>query len=81
MHEKERYQLKKVIKELESIKGRHTELVTVYIPAGYSISDVMNQLRNEQGTAENIKSKSVRKNVVSALERILRQLQLYRQTP
>ncbi|MFH1631266.1 MAG: peptide chain release factor aRF-1, partial [Candidatus Aenigmatarchaeota archaeon] len=47
----------------------------------YSISDVMNQLRNEQGTAENIKSKSVRKNVVSALERILRQLQLYRQTP
>jgi len=81
IHEKEKFQLKKLVKELDSIKGRHTELVTVYVPAGYSVNDIINQLRNEQGTAENIKSKSVRKNVVSALEKIIRQLQLYKQTP
>ncbi len=75
------YKLKKLLKELSSIKGRHTELVTVYIPAGYSISDVSNQLKNEQGTAINIKSKAVRKNVLGALERAIQHLKLYKQTP
>ena len=73
--------LKKLIKQLKSIRGRHTELVTVYIPSGYSLSDVVSQLRTEQGTAENIKSKSVRKNVTTALDKIVRHLQLYRKTP
>jgi len=75
------YKLKKLIKHLGSIKGRHTELVTVYVPSGYSVSEVVNQLRQEQSTAENIKSKSVRKNVTSALEKIMRHLQLYKKTP
>lgn len=73
--------LKKIIKQLKSIRGRHTELVTLYIPSGYSIHDALNQIRQEQSTAENIKSKQVRKNVTGALERIIRHLQLYRQTP
>jgi len=76
-----KYALKKLIKTLENIKGRHTELVTVYIPSGYNIHEVINQLKQEQGTAENIKSKSVRKNVTSALEKIIRHLQLYKKTP
>jgi len=79
--EEKTYRLKKLIKELESTKGRHTQLVTVYVPAGYSISDISNQIKNEQGTAINIKSKGVRKNVVSALERIVQHLKLYKQTP
>src|SRR3972149_1923253 len=73
--------LKKLIKRLGEIRGRHTELVSVYIPAGYSITDVVNQLKDEQGTASNIKSKSTRKNVMTALERIVQKLRLYRQTP
>lgn len=73
--------LKKLIKQLGSIKGRYTELVTVYVPAGYSLHEVSGQLRSEQGTAENIKSKGVRKNVVSSLEKIIRHLQLYSKTP
>lgn len=73
--------LKKIIKQLKSIRGRHTELVTLYIPSGYSIHDAINQIRQEQSTAENIKSKQVRKNVTGALERIIRHLQLYHQTP
>ena len=75
------YKLKKLIKLLEAKKGRHTELVTVYVPVGYSLYEITNQLRQEQGTAENIKSKPVRKNVVSALEKIMRHFQLYKQTP
>jgi peptide chain release factor subunit 1 len=81
MVEENIYKLKKLLSELRSIKGRHTELVTVYIPAGAAIFDTINQLRNEQGTAENIKSKSTRKNVVDALEKILQHLKLYKQTP
>ena len=73
--------LKKIVKHLKSIRGRHTELVSFYIPSGYSIHDAIDQIRQEQSTAENIKSKQVRKNVTGALERIIRHLQLYRQTP
>ncbi|RLI96740.1 MAG: peptide chain release factor 1 [Candidatus Aenigmatarchaeota archaeon] len=75
------YKLKKLIKLLESKKGRHTELVTVYVPSGYSLHEVSNQLKQEQSTASNIKSKPVRKNVMTALEKIMRHLQLYRKTP
>jgi len=79
--ESKKYHLKKLIKTLSAFKGRHTELVTVYIPAGYPIQELINQLRNEQSTAENIKSKSVRKNVTTALDKIIRHLQLYKKTP
>ena len=60
---KGKYKLKKLIKMLGKIKGRHTELVSVYVPVGYSLNEISNQLRQEQGTADNIKSKAVRKNV------------------
>ena len=73
--------LKKLIKQLNSIRGRHTELVTVYVPVGANLHEIINQLRNEQSTAENIKSKPVRKNVVSALDKIIRELQMFRKTP
>src|SRR3990172_10357110 len=79
--EKEKFKLKKLVKYLEKIKGRHTELVTVYVPAGYNLYEMISTLKNEQGTAENIKSKPVRKNVVSALDKIIRQLSFYRKTP
>src|SRR3989338_5459576 len=73
--------LKKLIRQLAAIKGRHTELVTVYIPVGANLHDVATQLRNEQSTAENIKSKPVRKNVTASLDKIIRHMQLYRKTP
>lgn len=79
--EEQLYKLKKLLKELESIKGRHTELVSVYVPSGYSITDIINQIRSEQETAANIKSKTVRKNVMGALEKILQHLKLYKKTP
>ncbi len=73
--------LKKLIKQLAAVKGRHTELVTVYIPVGANLHEVATQLRNEQSTAENIRSKPVRKNVTTALDKIIRQMQFYKKTP
>lgn len=81
MVEEAQFKLKKLLVELEAIRGRHTELVTVYVPAGYAIVEIINQLKNEQGTAENIKSKSTRKNVVDALEKVIQHLKLYKKTP
>lgn len=81
MKMKSKYKLRKLLEQIQSIKGRHTELVTVYIPAGANLHDIVTTLRQEQGTADNIKSKPVRKNVVSALEKIVRHLGFYRKTP
>ena len=34
MEEKEKLQLEELLEELESYRGRHTELITVFIPSG-----------------------------------------------
>ncbi|MBS3815486.1 MAG: peptide chain release factor aRF-1 [Hadesarchaea archaeon] len=73
----DKYQYKRLLEKLSDIKGRGTELITVYVPPGYELSQVVQQLREEQGTAENIKSKNTRKNVTAALGRIINFLQKY----
>ncbi len=74
-------ELEELIEELQNLKGRHTEFITVYIPAGGNINVVARQIEAEKGTATNIKSKSTRKNVLDALETISRELKLYKKTP
>lgn len=81
MDSKTRHNFKKQLDALNKIKGRNTELVSVYVPAGYEIAKVAQQLRDEQGTATNIKSKSTRKNVLGALEKVLSHLRLFPRTP
>lgn len=81
METAKKQRLQKLIKKLENIRGRHTELVTIYVPAGYNLNKVVEQIRQEQSTAQNIKSKTVRKNVLGALEKINQHLKLYKQTP
>ncbi|MBL7051210.1 peptide chain release factor aRF-1 [Candidatus Woesearchaeota archaeon] len=78
---KQKFQLKKLIKELATHRGRHTELVTVYIPQGYDLNKIINHLNQEQGTATNIKSSGTRKNVIDALERMIQHLRLFKKTP
>jgi len=78
---KQRYELKKFIKELEQFRGRHTELVTVYVPKGYDLNKIIGHLGQEQGTASNIKSASTRKNVIDALEKMIQHLRLFPKTP
>lgn len=72
-----KYKYKKLLEKLDGIEGRGTELVTVYVTPGYDLNQVIQQLREEEGTAENIKSKNTRKNVISALRRIINFLQKY----
>ncbi len=74
-------ELGELIEKLDKIRGRHTELVSVYIPAGHNINTVADQIESEKSTAKNIKSKTTQKNVVEALERIGRQLKQIQQTP
>ncbi len=74
-------ELEELVEELEKIKGSHTELVSVYIPAGQNINVVGKQIEEEKGTASNIKSKTTRKNVIDALESISRELKKYKKTP
>ncbi|MDI6798603.1 MAG: LAGLIDADG family homing endonuclease [Candidatus Aenigmarchaeota archaeon] len=69
------------MKELEKIRGRHTELVSVYIPSGSNLQEVASMLREEYSLAQNVKDKTVRKNVMSALEKIIQHLKLFRVTP
>ena len=78
---KDKLHLKHFVKQLESHRGRHTELVTVYVPAGYDLNKIVNHLQQEQGTASNIKSATTRNNVISSLERMLQHLKLFPQTP
>ncbi len=74
-------ELESLLEELEQHKGRHTELITVYISEGYDIVSVQKQLEAEKSTAKNIKSTSTRKNVVDALDKIVRYIKDFKGTP
>jgi len=76
-----RYEFKRQLEEMKRKTGRGTELISLYIPHDKQISDVVAQLRNEHGQAANIKSKSTRTNVQSALESVLARLKYYPRPP
>ncbi|MCX6777814.1 MAG: peptide chain release factor aRF-1 [Candidatus Micrarchaeota archaeon] len=78
---KAKYELGKKLKFLSAIHGSGTELISVYVPPKYRISDVSNKLKEEYGQAGNIKSKSTRKNVQEALEKIIQYLKGFREPP
>ena len=77
----DRFRFKRMLERLENLEGRGTELVTVYIPPGKQIHDVMTDLRNEYGTAVNIKSKTTKKNVQDALTKAMERLKLFNTVP
>jgi peptide chain release factor subunit 1 len=74
-------ELEENILDIESHKGRHTEFITVYIPADYDVNAVQRQLEGEKSTAKNIKSTTTRNNVNDALDKIIRHLKTLKQTP
>ena len=74
----ELYRLRKTLNMLASKEGSHTELITLYVPPGKQISDAINLLREEYGTASNIKSNVTRKNVLDALVRVQQRLKLFK---
>ena len=59
-------------KQLEQLRNKQSEdgstcLVSLYVPPDRRLSDIVHDLTAEAGTADNIKSKKTRKNVVQAL--------------
>ncbi len=75
------YRLKKAIEELESKQGHGTQLVSLLIPPGKQVSDVLNVLKQEYSTAANIKSKSTRKNVQDSIMKAIQRLKLFNEVP
>ena len=66
---------------LASKEGRGTELISLYVPPGRRIHEVMANLREEYGTASNIKSRTTRKNVQEAIDRVSQRLKLFKEPP
>ncbi len=78
---KEEYSIKRELKRLSSIRGSGTELISIYVPPDSQISDMIGTLRDEHGQSGNIKSKTTRQNVQSAIEKIMQYLKLYKNPP
>ena len=76
-----KYDFKKAMQEIMGMRGRGTELISVYIPASRQISDVMAYLRDEYSQSSNIKSKSTMKNVQGAIDSIMSRLKTYKAAP
>jgi len=76
-----RFKLKRLLEELSLKRGRGTELISLYIPPDRKIHEVLNNLREEYGTASNIKSRTTRKNVLEALEKVTQRLKLFKSPP
>jgi peptide chain release factor subunit 1 len=66
---------------LASKEGRGTELISLFVPPGRKIHEVMANLREEYGTASNIKSRTTRKNVQDAIDRVTQKLKLFKEPP
>ncbi len=77
----ERFRLKKALETLSKKEGRATELVSLYVPPGRQIGEVMGMLRQEYGTASNIKSDTTRKNVQDAITKVQQRLKLFKEVP
>jgi peptide chain release factor subunit 1 len=73
--------LKRALDILAKKEGRGTELVSLYIPPGRQISEVVAMLKQEYGTASNIKSNTTRKNVQDAIVKVMQRLKLFRKVP
>ena len=78
---RQRYDFKRDLEKIESLRGMHTELISVYIPPTKQVSDVTAYLRNEASQASNIKSNQTRKNVQAAIESLLSRLKGVRHPP
>ncbi len=81
LSEIQKFELESLVEEIKGYRGRHTELISVYIPSDFNIIQVTKQLEDEKGTATNIKSNTTRKNVINALERAIRKLKEIGRTP
>ncbi|MFO7991229.1 MAG: peptide chain release factor aRF-1 [Thermoplasmata archaeon] len=81
MSKKQEYEFKKTLDKIKELKGRGTELISLYIPPDKQISDVTAYLREEMSQSSNIKSKNTKKHVQGALKSILAKLKYFKKPP
>lgn len=74
MNDNEIIILKKKIKTIKEYKGQGTQLISYYLPPDSDRSSATKQLTDEMSQSANIKSAQTRKNVQSALKRIINYL-------
>ena len=77
----QRFRLKRALETLASKEGRGTELVSLYVPPGRQTSEVVSMLKQEYGTATNIKSTTTRKNVQDAIVKVTQRVKLFKKVP
>jgi len=79
--DRQKYEFRKVIEELDEYEGSGTQLVSIYVPGGTRVSEVQAHVTQEHSEASNIKSKQTRTNVQDALSSIKSRLQYYEEAP
>ncbi|MCX8199712.1 MAG: peptide chain release factor aRF-1 [Sulfolobales archaeon] len=73
--------MKNIVKELRKWRAHATTLLSLYIPPGRPISEVVSMLRQELAITENIKLKRTRDAVQWALTTAIERLSKLRETP
>ncbi len=76
-----RYSFQRKLDEIAAAKGRATELISLYVPPGKQIFDVIGYLRNEYAQSSNIKSRTTRKNVMWAIESLMNRVRQFKEAP
>ncbi|MCI4338060.1 MAG: peptide chain release factor aRF-1 [Thermoplasmata archaeon] len=76
-----RYAFRRKLDEIAAVKGRATELVSLYVPPGRQIAEVMAYLRNEYAQSSNIKSRTTRKNVMWAIDSLMGRVRQFKEPP
>ena len=77
----EMFRLKKLIQDLDQMRGLGTSLITLIINYKDQISQFSKMIIDEIGKASNIKSRVTRQNVTDALYSTQEKLRLYNKTP
>src|SRR5260370_32980790 len=75
------FKFKRTLEQLSKKEGRGTELISLYVPPDRKIHEVQGQLREELGTAVNIKSRTTRNNVQDGIERTMQRRKLFKEPP
>jgi peptide chain release factor subunit 1 len=82
MSEVEKWQLKKLIKQLKDMKGSGTSVISQYIPPNTVVAQYVSRLQSEYGLADaNIKSASNKKSVLEAITSATNRLKEYHKSP
>jgi peptide chain release factor subunit 1 len=77
----ERHKLRRKVEQLKAYQGRHSSFTTIYIPPSKNLTDVISFVKTELAGADNIKSKTNRKNVSENLTAILSELTKINEIP